>query len=115
MRRSKEVNSKLKRMLTSDFKEKNQMNDSQSTFLGNNPSLKMQIDLFSNLMQDGKESIKGKGTGFGAFATLPADKDAMKEDRATMGQTFQSRNENRGMGGTLSVLSKHTRAKKEKI
>ena len=41
LRVSKEVNKKLKRMLTSDFNKNNdKMNDSQSTFLGNNQSFR---------------------------------------------------------------------------
>ena len=59
-------NKYIKRMLTTDFaneatKGKNRvvvdkMNDSQSTFLANNPSFKQQLDCFSNLVIDKQET-----------------------------------------------------------
>jgi len=99
-------------MLTSDFKDKTGMNDSQSTFLGNNPSFKQQIDLFSNLMNDdGKTSMKKQNM----FSTLTFDKDkeqAKKENAHLHGtiSTMDGKN-----AGVLSILSKHNRNKKEKI
>lgn len=38
-----------RRMLTVDFKEKAKVNDSQSTYLGNNPSFRQQLDCLSGL------------------------------------------------------------------
>jgi len=55
---SRDVPGRLKRMLTSDFKDKSKMNDSQSTYLGYNPSFRQQIDILSNLQPNGKESTR---------------------------------------------------------
>ena len=47
---------RLKRMLTSEFKnDRKKMNDSQSTFMGNNQSFRQQIDCLSGLQVNGLE------------------------------------------------------------
>lgn len=61
MHSSKEVSGKLKRMLTGDFKTKdNKMNETTSTFIGNNPSMKQQLETLSGLIPHGgeKDSVK---------------------------------------------------------
>ena len=40
-------------MLTSDFNKNDKVNESESTFLGNNQSFRQQIDLLTNLMPVG--------------------------------------------------------------
>lgn len=59
---SKEINQTFKRMLTVGFKKEKDdknMNETQSTFLGNQPSVKHQIDIFSNF-HNGKDAKKIK-------------------------------------------------------
>lgn len=72
VRISKEVNLKMRRILTSDFKNKKDrtMNDTQSTFLGNNPSYKQQIDILSNLMPKESDSHSVKKRNLPAFSSL---------------------------------------------
>ena len=47
-------------MLTTDFKDKSRMNDSQSTYLGPNPSFAKQFDILSGLQRgpNDKESAR---------------------------------------------------------
>ena len=53
---SRDVPHPLKRMLTSEFKQdKKKMNDSQSTFISNNQSIRQQIDCLSGLQINGLE------------------------------------------------------------
>ena len=49
LRVSKEVNNKVKRMLTSDFVKKNLRESSSAAKLNKNPSFRQQLDCLSNL------------------------------------------------------------------
>ena len=52
-KQNRSMTGRVKRILTSDMKgDRSKMNDSQSTFLGNNPSFRQQIDCLSNLQHN---------------------------------------------------------------
>ena len=72
-------------MQTELFKhEKNGFNDSQSTFLGNNPSFRKEIELYSNLNYDGKDQKSLNGTKVNGFSSLtPPEGTAKDGDKKT--------------------------------
>ena len=47
-------------MLTGDFKAKDKMNETTSTFIGNNPSMKQQLETLSGLIPHGGEKDSAK-------------------------------------------------------
>jgi len=88
-------------MLTSDFKKKeaDKMNDSQSTLMGFNPSVRQQVDLFSNLIAAEQSSLK-KGTKL-SMATI----DKMK-DQDTLNNTRLSAMDHTARDKITSAMSK---------
>lgn len=105
-------------MLTSDFKKKNEqdkMNDSQSTLIGFAPSVRAQVETFSNLINGDQQSAKK------ARKEHRLDLKKLKVEEDTLNATRNSAMDNtaRQQQSALSKVetleNKHIKNKKEKL
>ena len=112
LRVSKEVNNKVKRMLTSDFVKKNLRESSSASKLYKNPSFRQQLDCLSNLQINAEtSSVKKRGV-----SSIVTDKNGEKTDKTRTGGltgTMISANDPRGT--FQSNISKTQKEKKAKI
>lgn len=91
---TKELPGGLKRMLTTDFKDKSRMNDSQSTYMGYNPSFAKQLDCLSGLQAKpyDKESARKIKNRLSLTLDVPFGNDTSRNMKRDQQGTIMSGN-----------------------